>query len=134
NDPYELNNLAPDPDYSEVLTELSGAMDNWLSGFQDTGLIPEADLIRKIWPEGQQPVTAVPEIKKTQGSSFEIYCPTEGASIAYKLISPGVSDEEITWKTYTGPVSVGQGQVLRAVAHRIGFLRSDIADTVISSE
>ncbi|MEJ2006375.1 MAG: sulfatase, partial [Cyclobacteriaceae bacterium] len=49
NDPYELNNLAPDPDYSEVHTELSGAMDNWLSGFQDTGLIPEADLIRKIW-------------------------------------------------------------------------------------
>ncbi len=47
NDPWEINNLANDPAYSEVLERMRSANRAWVSRIQDTGFIPEADLVSR---------------------------------------------------------------------------------------
>ena len=43
NDPWEVNNLADDPEYSEVLLRMRGALTKWMKDIRDAGLIPETD-------------------------------------------------------------------------------------------
>jgi len=128
NDPHELNNLAGDPAFADKLTELSEAMDTWLTGFDDTGLIAETELIERIWLDGDQPVTENPEISRSSSETYTLSCATEGAAIAYKLVSPDDNEDEIGWEIYTEPLHVEEGMKLKAVAHRIGFLRSEVVD------
>lgn len=45
NDPWEVNNLANDPEYREVLERMRGAAKDWMLEIKDTGFIPEAALI-----------------------------------------------------------------------------------------
>ena len=47
NDPWEVNNLAGDPAYNEVLDRMRQANKDWMHKIFDTGFIPEADLIRR---------------------------------------------------------------------------------------
>jgi len=51
-DPWEVNNLADDPQYKEVLERMRSANREWTARIFDTGFIPEADLIEKA---GDQP-------------------------------------------------------------------------------
>ena len=126
-DPHELNNLAGDPAYEDELNELSQAMDQWLAGFEDTGLMSEEDLIRKIWPDGVQPFTADPVILKSEDGKYKIECQTEGASIGYAFVpQDSESTDKAKWQVYYEPVEVPEGMKLLVVAHRIGFLRSQV--------
>lgn len=45
NDPWEVNNLANDPAYKEVLERMRTANKNWVTKIYDTGFIPEADRV-----------------------------------------------------------------------------------------
>ena len=45
NDPGEINNLASDPGYADVLKRMRTANREWVSRIKDTGFIPEADHI-----------------------------------------------------------------------------------------
>ncbi len=45
NDPWEINNLAGDPRYKEVLLRLREANKKWVLKIEDTGFIPEADRV-----------------------------------------------------------------------------------------
>ncbi len=44
NDPWEVNNLANDPAYREVLQRMESATNDWVVEIKDTGYIPEAML------------------------------------------------------------------------------------------
>ncbi len=46
-DPWEVNNLADDPDYADVLVELRAEKDRWMSEIRDTGLMPEGEMSTK---------------------------------------------------------------------------------------
>ncbi|AEL27313.1 sulfatase-like hydrolase/transferase [Cyclobacterium marinum] len=48
NDPWEVNNLANDPEYREVLERMRGAAKEWMLEIHDTGFIPEAELIDRM--------------------------------------------------------------------------------------
>ncbi len=124
NDPYELNNLAADPSYREKLVELREEMDSWMSFIDDKGLMPEAELIESMWPNGVQPTTLTPIASKTGNDDLiTLHSETEGASIGYQLLDEG---EELgtTWQIYQHPLSIKKGQSLLAIAHRIGFTPS----------
>lgn len=43
NDPWEVNNLAEDPAYSDVIKRMRVTNRNWVEEIKDTGFIPEAD-------------------------------------------------------------------------------------------
>ena len=47
NDYWEINNLADDPDYKEVLERMRKANRQWVSRIKDTGFIPEADFLNR---------------------------------------------------------------------------------------
>jgi len=44
-DPWEVNNLAGDPKYKDVLERMRAANKEWVTGINDTGFIPEADRV-----------------------------------------------------------------------------------------
>lgn len=44
NDPWEVNNLAGNPEYAEVLQRMRQANHDWMVRIKDTGFIPEAEL------------------------------------------------------------------------------------------
>jgi len=48
NDPFELNNLSNNPDYSDKLKNLNGVLDNWIEEIDDLGRIPEKELYKMI--------------------------------------------------------------------------------------
>lgn len=54
-DPYELNNLADDPDYQEVLTQYRQLLMSWMSDSNDLGRVDERSLIERWLVKGEQP-------------------------------------------------------------------------------
>ncbi len=47
NDPWEVNNLADDPAYADVLKRMRKANKDWMTRIYDTGFIPEADRVER---------------------------------------------------------------------------------------
>ena len=122
-DPYELHNLADDPQYTEKLLELGSEMDDWLSDINDLGFIPEQELIDNFWPEGEQPITE-PPIYSVIGNNISLMSATEGANIGYQIIDEG-RVRETSWQVYQEPIKLKAGQSINALAHRIGYVPSE---------
>jgi arylsulfatase A-like enzyme len=120
-DPHEINDLAGDPAYAEKLAELRAECDRWLEETDDINLMPETEMVKKLWPDGKQPETAPPEIS-IHDKMVTITCATPGASIAYKLV-PKEGEEPEAWTVYTQPFPCLGAEQVMAVSHRIGFKR-----------
>lgn len=129
-DPYELNNLAGAPGYSEVQSRLSGVLDKWISDIDDKGIkhATEKELMLSMWPEGIQPLTLKPDISLNNGKVV-IDCKTEGASLVYQVNGAGFRSDH--WNLFTGPLDLEPGQKVTAIAHRIGYAESEIASFVV---
>ncbi len=127
-DPHELNNLAADPELQDKLLELRTELERWMDEIDDQGLVPEPELIATLWPELQQPVTAIPQAQRRYGR-VELTSDTEGAQIGYQLLEP---DEQFSnrWQVYKEPVTVPANQRLVAIAHRIGYRPSNTVEVV----
>jgi N-sulfoglucosamine sulfohydrolase len=137
-DPYEIHNLAGDPDYKSELERLRGALDGWTQEVGDMGKIPEAEMVRQWYPDGKQPETApplfIPICEESPGRNpapaggnfrapmlVQIHCATQGASIAYTF----EEGECPRWLLYTSPLHFPEGRTtLRARAIRIGYKES----------
>lgn len=126
-DPYELNNLADNPDYKEKMNELRTEMDRWLEAINDTPNLPEKELIAQLW-NGQetQPVTSNPTITASEGK-IEMNCATEGASLGYKIIGNDGKTPEV-WSIYQTPFEIPEGATVVTQAYRIGFKPSEIVE------
>lgn len=119
-DPHEIANLAADPAYNETLERLRQAMDQWIARTGDLSAIPEEEMVRRMWPDMRQPVTAAPEISIENGLLI-LKSETPGASIAYSL--DGSSPEK--GPLYTRPVPLVQGATVAARAIRYGYAPSE---------
>lgn len=124
-DPYEVKNLADDEQYAPILARLRMAHEKWRVDTGDVGLIPEAELNEQRRPGGKWSTTADPEITLSGGQA-SIRCPTQGASIAYRVGKGLPSGEGGQWKLYTQPVQLSAGEAIQAKACRLGFLDSKI--------
>ena len=88
-DPHEIHNLVADPHHVEKLQELREVHAEFLDTYGDLGMIPETELIRKLWPpDGKQPTTATPMILPHH-RKIALQCGTPGASIAYRVNGEG---------------------------------------------
>ena len=124
-DPHELNNLADDQAYRDKLEELRTEMDRWLADIGDQPNLPEEELINNLWKvKDSKPITLAPEIANTNGK-ITISCPTEGASIGYKILND-IGNMPNVWSIYQEPIPMQEGPILLVQAHRIGFKPSDI--------
>jgi hypothetical protein len=123
NDPFELHNLAADPQYADRLAELRAECERWMAAIDDKGLMPEPDFIASLWPDDRQPQTMAPTAS-TQNSRVTLTCGTDGASIGYQVLAIGDSLAN-TWQVYTEkPIALDPGERVIAVAHRLGYLPS----------
>ena len=129
-DPHELNNLANDPAYKEKLVELSSEMDRWIKVIGDQPNLPERELITQLWRGADaKPATGNPIINSFDGK-ITITCPTEGASLGYKIIDQdGAVPKE--WSVYQEPFTLPEASKLLVQAHRIGFKPSEIIENTI---
>ena len=84
--------------------------------------MPEEQLIKKFWPDENQPTTQSPSMFYKNGE-VQIYSDTFGANSAFQIISlqEVISDR---WQVYTGSFKLESADHLVAVAHRIGYLPS----------
>jgi uncharacterized sulfatase len=129
-DPHEVNNLAGDPAYRDVLERMRQAQSMWCRETMDVGLIPEPIFDELKRPGGKFASTADPEFVKFTGGKGEggavtIACATTGASIAWRV--GGDPKDNTGWNLYVKPVPIKPGEVLCAQACRLGFRDSGVA-------
>lgn len=118
-DPFQLNNLAAQPQYQKVLKKLRKAMAQWLENTRDLGAIPEKELVKQMWNGGSEaPITARPQVVP-KGQLLQITCATAGASIAYR------EKGNTPWQVYTQPIPKTT-KTLEVMAMRIGYTASEI--------
>lgn len=118
-DPHEIDNLAADPDQVVRLATMRAALDDWLAGSADLGLLPESVQRERFWPGGVRPKTAEPALDVGEGV-VHASSDTEGASIGVRV---GGGE----WVVYTGPLQDVSGKRVDAKAVRYGWLESDVA-------
>lgn len=124
NDPHEINNLADHPEFQEIKTRLSLALDEWINMNNDPLTLPETEIIKNLWPpEGVQPQTQPVSFTETDGF-INLSSATEGASIAYQ-VNDSIGKNH--WRLFTEPVPVSEIDSLDAVAIRIGFKQSEVS-------
>ena len=124
-DPFELHNLAKNPEHAEKLNELRAEMDRWLADIGDEPNLVEKELIAKLWKgEKTKPVTLKPTITSSKGK-ITISSETEGASLGYKIV-PKNGTAPQAWSVYQEPFELPKGATILAQAHRIGFEPSEV--------
>lgn len=143
-DPHEINNLAYDPAYRAHRERLQEALDQWMNDIGDLGHLSELAMVEQMWPGGVQPETAPPAFfpraskatifsredgtvaPSASGGTFTepvvltMFCPTQGASIAYTT----EEGDHPPWKLYAGPITVRTTTTIRAKAIRYGYKES----------
>ena len=114
-DPHEINNLAEDPAYKDVLDRLRKEHSAWMHKINDIGLMPEAefDAIKRLDDVMEE---TMPPVMTWEGERYSLDSDTSGASIAYRI---GKSP----WKLYSAPLKLSntEAKQLCAKAGRIGF-------------
>ena len=133
-DPHEVRNLAADPAHRATLERMRVALVDWMERTRDWGLVPEAEMIQRMWPGGVQPETGKPRIMPRNVPDFAdstsftlpgpaevvIYVPTQGASVEYTT----GSGDGARWRLYAGPIRVSSDVTIRARAVRYGYRES----------
>ena len=124
-DPEELHNLAADPQYSDILAELRTECDRWMEELDDMGFINEHEMVDQFWPGGEQPHTANPSFHVAEPALIEISTDEVGSYLGYQVVEEGDTLSS-NWEIYTGPVKIEEHQQLHAIAHRKGYLPSQV--------
>jgi N-sulfoglucosamine sulfohydrolase len=123
NDPYEVHNLAKDPNYATKIKGYRKALKDWQIEIEDKGFVPEHDLIEMFWPEMKQPITQNVTFKKNNKGTLKLNSLTEGASIGYQI---GDDIGTNHWNLYHKPLRIDTSQKILARAIRIGYKTSEI--------
>lgn len=118
NDPHELNNIADDPAYVNVLESLRTECERWMKAIDDKGLIDEKDLIKTFYPNGKAQLTDAPIID-IKNSKVTVSCPTLGARIGYRYTSEKAPYKG--WEIYTEPIEEKANDTLEIITHRLGY-------------
>ncbi len=121
-DPYEINNLAENPDYVQIKKRLKTALEQWIEDNDDPLTLPETELIKKLWPpNGIQPQTEKVTFEK-KDDLLHLKTKTTAASIAYQQ-NDSIGKKH--WMLYTKPLKTKDLDSIKAVAIRIGFKQSE---------
>lgn len=124
-DPHQLENLAKNPKYENDVLRFRKIFRQWQQEVIDYGAIPEKDLVKKMW-NGMDtpPKTSEPVFLESKGFT-SILCSTVGASVGYKIIENG-KPEPKRWEVYQNSIKLNENQKIKAVAMRIGYLKSEV--------
>lgn len=146
-DPHQIHNLTDDPQHAEILDKMSRTLNEWRRRTGDLGDVPESELKRRWWPNGEQPQTSrvwlIPNAPSNRGKTriqgqtaefqypvmIDFYCATEGASVVYTT----GKEKNPHWQLATGSLRLSRGEtVLRVKAIRYGYQESVETTCIIS--
>ncbi len=116
-DPYEINNLAENANYSEIKAELEKDLMQWMMDINDMHQISEADQAEAAWPGGVQPET-LPVTFVEKDGVMNLSCNTKGSTIAYRIVGSE------RWEIFTEPFKY-DGQAVESQAIRYGYKTSE---------
>lgn len=141
-DPHEVENVVDDPAYADIRDRMRSVLDDWRERTNDHGRAEEAEseMVERLRPDGEQPRTApprfVPNAPENRGEELiedgdvftgpmtvSMYCPTQGASLAYTT-DPS---DDAHWELFSGPLHFESGTdvTLRGRAVRYGYAESE---------
>ncbi len=116
-DPYELSNLAGNPELQDTLVHLRQVLAEWIKETGDLGQYQEKELLANWFPDGQQPLIPPLELEvKEEG--ILLFSSLPDATIIWK------QPQDSIWKMYTAPLQ--PGTVFEAKAERLGYKDSEI--------
>jgi hypothetical protein len=127
NDPYEVKNLANDPDHRKRLSKMRKALTQWQWETGDKGFIPERDLIGMFWPDMIQPQTASVSFSPLKNNMIKLVSATEGSSIGYQI---GEAIGSNHWQLYHQPITLKRNVKIVARAIKIGFKASVVSTNI----
>jgi N-sulfoglucosamine sulfohydrolase len=145
-DPWELENRIDDPDLRDVRDRLRRELEEYGRLFDPWFDVPETEMVRQWYPNGQQPKTAAPAaVAHGPGQTgtdllpaaadvrapclIQLVCGSEGASIEWRL----ESDPADRWRLYTGSLRLPPGDhVLHARGVRYGYAVSSVTTWQLS--
>ena len=118
-DPYEINNLAYDPNYKEKVLLLENVLEQWIEKNNFHGHLEEEDLIEVFWPENTQPQTTEPLYSLEDGF---LYLKNNDVS---KNASIGFSYDGKNWEVYSEPIKIKKNKRIYFKAVRYGWKESE---------
>ena len=118
-DPYEINNLAYDPNYKEKVLLLENVLEQWIENNNFHGHLEEEDLIEVFWPENTQPQTTEPLYSVENGL---LHLKNNAES---KDASIGFSYDGKNWEVYSEPIEIKKNNKIYFKAVRYGWKESE---------
>ena len=118
-DPYEINNLAYDPNYKEKVLLLENVLEQWIEKNNFHGHLEEEDLIEVFWPENTQPQTKEPLYSVENGL---LHLKNNAVS---KDASIGFSYDGKNWEVYSEPIEIKKNNKIYFKAVRYGWKESE---------
>tara|TARA_B100001027_G_scaffold153518_1_gene107829 strand:- start:312 stop:794 length:483 start_codon:yes stop_codon:yes gene_type:complete len=119
-DPYEINNLAYDPDYKDKVLLLESVLEEWIKRNNFYGELEEDDLIEVFWPGNSQPKTTQP--LHTIKNGF-LYLENNDESANASI---GFSYDGKNWEIYSEPIEIRETTIIYFKAVRYGWKESEI--------
>ena len=119
NDPYEINNLAYDPNYKDKVLLLENVLEQWIEKNNFHGHLEEEDLIEVFWPENTQPQTTEPLYSLEDGF---LHLKNNDVS---KDASIGFSYDGKNWEVYSEPIEIKKNNKIYFKAVRYGWKESE---------
>ena len=118
-DPYEINNLAYDPNYKEKVLLLENVLEQWIEKNNFHGHLEEEDLIEVFWPANTQPQTKEPLYSVENGL---LHLKNNAVS---KDASIGFSYDGKNWEVYSEPIEIKKNNKIYFKAVRYGWKESE---------
>ena len=118
-DPYEINNLAYDPNYKDKVLLLENVLEQWIEKNNFHGHLEEEDLIEVFWPENTQPQTTEPLYSLEDGF---LHLKNNNVS---KDASIGFSYDGKNWEVYSEPIEIKKNKKIYFKAVRYGWKESE---------
>jgi arylsulfatase A-like enzyme len=123
-DPHEINNVINNPVYKTDIDRLRKAYNTWDGKYNALWKKSEKECSEIFFPEGKQQVAQKPMVKLTKkDKGVTLLSPTKGASYAYQINGKGLTNSH--WFIYSKPILLKKGDILSAIAVRVGFKNSE---------
>jgi arylsulfatase A-like enzyme len=124
-DPFELHDVSEGSAYRDTLDRMRRAYADWRERVPDWSDVPEAEMVDRFQPNGEQRETSVATFSLVDGR-VAIHSASENASIGYRI-----ADDP--WKLYVAPLDLEPGVRLSARAIRYGWSESEETHWVVPS-
>ncbi len=118
-DPHEINNIVDSSKHISTLDRMRSALTDWQSRIVDYSEVTELAMAKDFWPDGEQPVTQVPQIIINSAGVASIVPSEADDSVGYR-VNGG------TWRLYSKPLRIPKSTLLEAKSVRYGWAESPL--------